>query len=85
MKDENHVSKSSTFVYGVKLEDQLVLENATIPSVIIDCIAEIEKRGINIEGIYKNSGSTSKVKELKAMYKNGKYYFFIYYLFIYYS
>lgn len=56
-----------------------MLENATIPSVIIDCIAEIEKRGINIEGIYKNSGSTSKVKELKAMYKNGKYYLFIYY------
>ncbi len=43
-----------------------------IPALIIHCCNEIEKRGIEEEGIYRKSGSNKEVRDLKDKILNSK-------------
>lgn len=43
------------------------------PRILTKCAAAIEKHGINNVGIYRLSGTMSRVKELKNLLDRGKY------------
>ncbi|KAL0963751.1 hypothetical protein UPYG_G00310490 [Umbra pygmaea] len=43
-----------------------------IPSIIVQCVNEIEKRGLEEKGIYRVPGSERMVKDLREKYINGK-------------
>jgi len=59
-------------VFGGTLEEQAQRDGSNIPRIVEDCIREIEKRGIETEGIYRLSGNTSVVNRLKAQYNKGE-------------
>ena len=43
-----------------------------IPLIIIGCVREIEKRGLEEVGIYRLSGATSDVRKLKQAFEESK-------------
>ena len=38
-----------------------------IPAIVIHCVTEIERRGLNEVGIYRVNGSEKEIKDLKVM------------------
>lgn len=42
-----------------------------IPPLIVHCVSEIEKRGLNTTGLYRISGSDKEVKILKDRFRKG--------------
>lgn len=58
-------------LFGVSL-DRLVSEEQRVPAVIEELITVIELKGIYTEGLYRKSGTTSKIAELKNMLDRGE-------------
>lgn len=52
-------------MFGIDLTNLLASRKATLPFVIVRCIAEIEVRGLTCEGIYRLSGFADEIEELK--------------------
>ena len=66
-------SHKSSKVFGVELADQLKSEGGQVPSVIIACVAAVEKRGLEVEGIYRVSGAATQTNKLRDAFSQGKY------------
>lgn len=54
------------------LADFAPCSSPRIPSLVIQCVNEIERRGLSERGIYRLSGCDRQVKELKQKLLNGK-------------
>ncbi|XP_064604418.1 rho GTPase-activating protein 45-like isoform X2 [Liolophura sinensis] len=50
--------------FGVDFSEQVKQTNTDVPPIITLCLEEIEKRGMDIRGIYRVSGVKSKVENL---------------------
>ena len=59
--------------FGVSLEDQLSATNQRIPPILSKCISEIEKRGLDLQGLYRIAGVKNKVETLCASFETGDY------------
>jgi len=59
-------------VFGIDLADQLKLEGGTVPKVIVTCVEAVEKRGLDVQGIYRVSGATSQTTKLREAFASGK-------------
>jgi len=57
----------------VELADQLKSEGGQVPSVIVACVAAVEKRGLEVEGIYRVSGAATQTNKLREAFSQGKY------------
>lgn len=55
-------------IFGVDLAEQMARDNVEIPPILEKCAAAIEEVGIENMGIYRLSGTTSKVQKLKAKF-----------------
>lgn len=55
----------SLALFGTELEVRAEYEKTTIPGIIKRCIAEVEARGMDVEGIYRKSGGNSQVTQVK--------------------
>jgi hypothetical protein len=53
-------------IFGGSLEELCEAEEQLVPTVVRSCIAEIESRGLEHEGIYRKSGTQTEVNTLKA-------------------
>lgn len=53
--------------FGVDLAEQMLRDNVEVPRIMQRCCAAIERWGIHSTGIYRLSGSMSKVTKLKAL------------------
>ncbi|EJD47891.1 RhoGAP-domain-containing protein [Auricularia subglabra TFB-10046 SS5] len=53
--------------FGVDLAEQMIRDNVEVPRVMVRLCAAIEKWGAESTGIYRLSGSVSKVAKLKAL------------------
>ncbi|KAF9477751.1 GTPase activating protein [Pholiota conissans] len=51
--------------FGVDLAEQMARDNVEIPPIMVKCCEAIEKYGIRNQGIYRVSGTTSKVANLR--------------------
>ena len=58
-------------VFGVSLEDLLKRDGSAIPLVVYQCIQAIDLYGLEVEGIYRVSGSAAHVSKLKAQFDHG--------------
>ena len=58
-------------VFGVSLEDLLRRDGSAIPLVVYQCIQAVDLYGLEVEGIYRLSGSSSHVAKLKSIFDNG--------------
>ncbi|EOR01178.1 hypothetical protein E3P92_01745 [Wallemia ichthyophaga] len=59
-------SFSSRKTFGVDLTEQMVRDDVEIPLIVDKCSNIIEAQGLDSQGIYRLSGTTSKVQSLKA-------------------
>ena len=62
---------SSKPVFGVSLDDLLKRDGSAIPSVVYQCLQAVDLFGLEVEGIYRLSGSAAHVTELRSMFDNG--------------
>lgn len=57
--------------FGIELEVQMARDGVDVPPIMVKCCKAIEKYGITSQGIYRISGMSSKVQELKAKLDKG--------------
>jgi hypothetical protein len=58
-------------VFGVSLEQLFERDGSAVPMVVYQCIQAVDLFGLEVEGIYRLSGSNSHVNKLKATFDNG--------------
>ncbi|KZV59915.1 RhoGAP-domain-containing protein [Peniophora sp. CONT] len=57
--------------FGIPLSSQLLRDNAEIPPILIKLTSFIEKYGLLSQGIYRLSGTMSKINKLKGLLDEG--------------
>ncbi|CAK4033944.1 Rho GTPase-activating 15 [Lecanosticta acicola] len=61
-------------LFGSELTARCEHENRLIPSVVTQCISEVEARGMDMEGIYRKSGGAGQVKSVQQGFeKDGNF------------
>jgi hypothetical protein len=58
-------------VFGVSLEELLKRDGSAIPLVVYQCIQAVDLYGLEVEGIYRLSGSSAHVNKLRSIFDNG--------------
>lgn len=61
-------SSSSRPIFGIDLAIQMARDNIDVPGILTKCAAAVETLGRENMGIYRLSGTTSKVQRLKAKF-----------------
>ncbi|KAG8534250.1 uncharacterized protein KY384_001094 [Bacidia gigantensis] len=71
---QNNISNTSLPalrpVFGLSLDDLLKRDGSAVPLVIYQCIQAIDLFGLEVEGIYRLSGSSTHVNKLKGIFDN---------------
>ncbi|KAL9587204.1 MAG: hypothetical protein Q9212_000363 [Teloschistes hypoglaucus] len=57
-------------VFGVSLDDLLKRDGSAIPLVVYQCLQAVDLFGLDVEGIYRLSGSAMHVSKLRAIFDN---------------
>lgn len=60
-------------------------EDGNIPKIIRLCIEQVDKRGLDVVGIYRLSGQTTSIQKYKAQFNQSKIYIYIYIIQVVYS
>lgn len=58
-------------VFGVSLEELYVRDGTAVPLLVYQCFQAVELFGLEVEGIYRLSGSANHISHLKAVFDNG--------------
>ncbi|KAK8187806.1 uncharacterized protein BKA78DRAFT_171131 [Phyllosticta capitalensis] len=53
-------------LFGADLVERCEFEKATVPSIVRRCIQEVELRGVDVEGIYRKSGGSGQVNQVRT-------------------
>lgn len=60
-------------IFGIDLTTIIQVQKSQVPFIIIKCVQEVEKRGLQQEGIYRISGFADEIETLKlALDKDGE-------------
>lgn len=59
-------------VFGLTLEQLFERDQTAVPMVVHQCIQAVDLFGLEVEGIYRVSGTASHIAKIKAMFDNGK-------------
>ncbi|KAJ8404326.1 hypothetical protein AAFF_G00340990 [Aldrovandia affinis] len=62
VKERGYIRDS---VFGCHLDTLCKRENSTVPCFIEKCIKSVERRGLNIDGIYRVSGNLAVIQKLR--------------------
>ncbi|KAK0112220.1 hypothetical protein ONS96_001469 [Cadophora gregata f. sp. sojae] len=57
-------------VFGLSLEQLFERDGSAVPMVVYQCIQAVDLFGLEVEGIYRLSGTSSHVNKIKAMFDN---------------
>lgn len=60
-------------MFGVDLAEQMARDGVDVPLVMEKCCVAIEKYGLRSQGIYRISGTMSKVAKLKERLDKGQF------------
>ena len=60
-------------VFGVSLEDLLKRDGSATPLVVYQCLQAVDLFGLEVEGIYRLSGSATHVTKLRTVFDNGEF------------
>jgi hypothetical protein len=63
-----NASTSSRPIFGVEIDMQMARDNVDVPGILEKCAQAVETFGKENMGIYRLSGTTSKVQRLKAKF-----------------
>jgi hypothetical protein len=59
-------------VFGLTLEQLFERDGSAVPMIVYQCIQAVDLYGLEVEGIYRLSGTGSHVTKIRAMFDNGK-------------
>ena len=59
-------------VFCLSLEDLLNRDGSAVPLVVYQCIQAVDLYGLEVEGIYRLSGSSAHVLKLRSIFDNGE-------------
>ena len=59
--------------FGVDLAEQMSRDNVEVPPLMVKCCEAIEKYGLYSQGIYRISGTMSKIAKLKERLDKGEF------------
>ncbi|KAF1913021.1 hypothetical protein BDU57DRAFT_503758 [Ampelomyces quisqualis] len=62
----NLSTDASTVLFGSDLTARCEFERQMIPRIVTRCIEEVELRGMDVEGVYRKSGGTSQVNQVRS-------------------
>ncbi|KAE8395308.1 hypothetical protein BDV23DRAFT_178832 [Aspergillus alliaceus] len=57
-------------VFGVSLEDLYARDGTAVPMIVYQCFQAIELFGLDMEGIYRLSGSANHINQMKQLFDN---------------
>ncbi|KAI9776021.1 MAG: hypothetical protein M1839_000623 [Geoglossum umbratile] len=57
-------------VFGVSLRTLFERDGLAVPMIVYQCIQAVEMYGLEVEGIYRLSGTNSHVQRIRAMFDN---------------
>ncbi|KAI9050470.1 hypothetical protein LZ554_005633 [Drepanopeziza brunnea f. sp. 'monogermtubi'] len=57
-------------VFGLSLEQLFERDGSAVPMVVYQCIQAVDLFGLEVEGIYRLSGTSSHVSRIKALFDN---------------
>jgi len=60
-------------VFGHDLDELFQRDGSAVPMVVYQCIQAVDLFGLEVEGIYRLSGTASHITTLKALFDNGQY------------
>ena len=60
-------------VFGVPLEELYARDGTAVPFLVYQCFQAVELFGLDMEGIYRLSGSANHISHMKAVFDNGKF------------
>jgi hypothetical protein len=60
-------------VFGLSLDDLFDRDGSAVPMIVYQCIQAVDLFGLEVEGIYRLSGTASHITKIKAMFDNGKF------------
>ncbi|ETI28294.1 hypothetical protein G647_00743 [Cladophialophora carrionii CBS 160.54] len=55
-------------VFGVSLDELFQREGSAVPFIVMQCIQAVDMYGLNVEGIYRTSGSANNIMELRQKF-----------------
>lgn len=55
-------------VFGVSLDDLFARDQTAVPMLVIQCILAVDTFGLDVEGIYRLSGTASHIQTLKSQF-----------------
>jgi hypothetical protein len=58
-------------VFGVSLDELFGREGSAVPMIVYQCVQAVDLFGLDMEGIYRTSGSAPHIMELKSIFDNG--------------
>lgn len=58
-------------VFGISLEDLFARDGTAVPMVVSQCIQAVDLFGLEVEGIYRLSGTTSHISKLRLAFDHG--------------
>ncbi|KAJ9666827.1 Rho-type gtpase-activating protein [Coniosporium apollinis] len=61
----NVSGESSSVLFGSDLSARCDFEKRQIPAIVSQCIQEVESRGMDVEGIYRKSGGSGQVNNIR--------------------
>lgn len=64
--------QKKTKVFGCNLENYLKITGREIPEVVESCVKFIKKFGLDHQGIFRLSGSTTEINDMKQLFENGR-------------
>lgn len=61
-------------MFGLPLSRLYERDGLAVPMVVYQCIQAVDMYGLNVEGIYRQSGSMTHIQKLKNMFDTGTFY-----------
>ena len=59
-------------VFGVSLEDLFKRDGSAVPMVVYQCLYAVDHFGLEVEGIYRLSGTASHIMKLRSIFDHGE-------------
>ena len=59
-------------VFGVSLDELFIRDSSAVPVLVHQCLQAVDLFGLEVEGIYRTSGTASHISKLRAIFNNGK-------------
>ena len=61
-------------VFGISLDDLFARDGSAVPLIVFQCLQAVELFGLDVEGIYRLSGSAAHIGKLRDLFNHGLYF-----------